>query len=623
MNLRLSLACIAACFCPLAVRVDGTDISIADFEAPTYADWSVEGTAFGKQPAHGTLPNQQNVSGFEGQGCVNSYLDGDKSQGALTSPPFKLERRFINFLVGGGNHPGETCVELLVDGAVAFTASGSDDERLDWQSWDVNALKGKTARIRITDRNSGGWGHINVDSIAQSDERRAEEIVTQPEYAETYRPQFHFSPRVNWTNDPNGLVFYAGEYHLFFQHNPSGINWGNMTWGHAVSPDLIHWKQLEHALLPDKLGTIFSGSAVVDWKNTAGFAQGDEPAIVAIYTAAGGTSPQSQGNLFTQCIAFSTDHGRTFTKYEKNPVLPNIVGENRDPKVVWHAPTSRWIMALFKDGMAYALFSSPDLKSWTQLQNLSMSGCSECPDFFEIPVEGEAETKRWVLSAANGYYVVGTFDGKTFAPEGKLQRSDWGKNYYAVQTYSDIPAADGRRIQIAWMNGGSYPHMPFNQQMSFPCELKLVRLPEGLRLFRTPVREIEGLRVRSRTSTDMTVSGSQPIEAEGDLFDLATEIHPGDSTEVGLRWRGEAIAYSVKEAKLSCLGCVADLPLENGKLKLRVLIDRTTIEVFGNDGRVSLTSCFIPHGQRGLEVYATGGSARLDLVVHELKSAVR
>ena len=210
------------------------------------------------------------------------------------------------------------------------------------------------------------------------------------------------SPPRNWTNDPNGLVFYKGEYHLFFQHNPNGIDWGNMTWGHAVSPDLVHWKQLANAIEPDRLGTIFSGSAVVDWDNTAGFQKGDEKTIVAIYTAAGGTSDQSKGQPFTQCIAYSNDRGRTWTKYDKNPVLKHIVGGNRDPKVVWHAPTRRWIMALFLDGNEFAFFSSPDLKTWTQLQRMTIPNCAECPDFFEMPVDGKPELKKWVWTAANG-----------------------------------------------------------------------------------------------------------------------------------------------------------------------------------------------------------------------------
>ena len=278
---------------------------------------------------------------------------------------------------------------------------------------------------------------------------RAAEDISKADYQEQYRPQFHFSPMKNWTNDPNGLVFYKGEYHLFFQHNPTGINWGNMTWGHAVSPDLVHWTQLEHAIHPDKLGTIFSGSAVVDWDNTAGFQTGDEKVIVCIYTSA--------GNPFTQSIAYSNDRGRTWTKYEKNPVLKHIVGGNRDPKVFWHAPTKKWVMALFLDGGKYALFGSPNLKEWTKLSDVPPSGADECPDMFELPVDGDAKNTRWVFWGGNSNYLIGKFDGTTFTKEAGPFRFEHGNNYYAAQSYSDIPKEDGRRIQIAWMHGGRYP----------------------------------------------------------------------------------------------------------------------------------------------------------------------
>ncbi len=443
-------------------------------------------------------------------------------------------------------------------------------------------------------------------------------------YHETWRPQFHFTAQKNWHNDPNGLVFFRGEYHLFFQHNPTGINWGNMTWGHAVGRDLVHWRQLPNALEPDRLGTIFSGSAVVDWQNTAGFRSGREPALVAIYTAAGGTSPESKGQPFTQCLAYSNDRGRTWTKFAGNPVLPHIVGDNRDPKVIWFAPTRRWIMALFKDGHTYALFASPNLKSWTHLQDLEFPDCGECPDFFELPVDGNRRHTRWVFTAANGHYFVGGFDGAKFTPDGPPQVADWGKNYYAVQTYSDIPPADGRRIQIAWMNGGRYPDMPFNQQMSFPCELTLRSFPEGLRLCRVPVREIAKLHGHQHAWKNVTLRpGDDPLAGlEGELLDIRAEIELGDASEVGFRVRGEPVRYSVAGKTLSSLDATAPLAPVNGRIQLQILLDRTSLEVFGNAGRVSLTSCFLPKpDNRRVEVYAAGGAAKIiSLRVYELRS---
>ena len=303
-------------------------------------------------------------------------------------------------------------------------------------------------------------------------------------YQETYRPQFHFTAQEGWLNDPNGLVYFDGEYHLFYQFDTdlAGRD-SSKIWGHAVSTDLVHWHQLGNALEPDALGPIWSGSAVVDWDNTAGLGSPGKPAMIAFYTAAGGRSSASQGRSFTQCLAYSVDRGRTWTKYAQNPVLPHVAGENRDPKVVWYAPTRHWVMALYLDRDQFGLFSSPDLKTWTQTQTLTLPGSGECPDFFSIPVAGTKE-HRWVFMSANDHYLVGAFDGKTFAPETPLLRGDAGASFYAAQTFSDIPARDGRRVQIAWMRGGDYPGMPFTQQMSFPCTLTLHSTPDGPRLYR-------------------------------------------------------------------------------------------------------------------------------------------
>ncbi|MDB5171593.1 MAG: hypothetical protein JWN51_366, partial [Phycisphaerales bacterium] len=324
-------------------------------------------------------------------------------------------------------------------------------------------------------------------------------------------------------------------------------------------------------------------------------------------------------------IAYSTDRGRTWTKYDKNPVLPHIVGGNRDPKVIWHPPTRKWVVALYKDKEDFALFSSPDLKAWTHLQDITMPGCSECPDFFPMPLDGDKANTQWVFTAANGKYFVGAFDGQTFKPDGGVRKVDFGKNYYAVQTYSDIPEADGRRIQIAWMNGGKYPRMPFNQQMSFPCAMTLHNTPDGPRIFRTPVKEIESLYAKEHKLADVAIKpGENPLAGiPGDLFDIEAEIELGDAQEVGISARGESIAYLVKEKKLGALGAAAELEPTHGRVKLRVLVDRTSIESFGNDGCVSLTSCFVPRAdEKGMGVFAKGGNARIvSLTVHEMRSA--
>lgn len=454
-----------------------------------------------------------------------------------------------------------------------------------------------------------------------------EPIVTGELYNEKYRPQFHFSPKDNWTNDPNGLVYYKGEYHLFFQHNPTGREWGNMTWGHAVSPDLVHWTELDDALGPDRMGTIFSGSAVVDTYNTGGFQRDSEKAIVAFYTAAGGTSPESAGRPFTQCIAFSTDRGRTWTKYGRNPVLPHIVAENRDPKVFWYSPGKHWVMALYLDGTDYALFTSPDLKEWTRTCTISFPGCGECPDLFELPVDGDSNNRKWVFVGGSGNYLIGTFDGKTFTKESGPLQGDYGANYYATQTYNSIPAKDGRRIQITWMTGGNYPDMPFNQQMNFPCELTLRAFSEGIRLCRVPVREIKSLYTKGHTWAGKTLKPGDNLLGgiTGELFDIQAQIEVGGAGEFGIKARGEAVSYSVKDKKLSCLGRTADLEPIAGRITIRILVDRASIEVYGNGGKVVMTSCFLPDEKnKSLEIYTSGGPVKVvSLKVYPLRSAWR
>jgi fructan beta-fructosidase len=442
------------------------------------------------------------------------------------------------------------------------------------------------------------------------------DLVVPPLYQESLRPQFHFTADRNWLNDPNGLVFFAGEYHLFFQRDPDHLEGQRKSWGHAVSPDLVHWQQIEDALSPDERGSVWSGSAVVDWTNSAGFQTGKEPPLVAIFTAA--------GNPFTQCVAFSNDRGRSWTHYEKNPVIPHIIGGDRDPKVVWFEQGKRWILALYLDKSTYAFFSSVDLKTWTHLQDLDVPGCGECPDFFPMKVEDEPSQMKWVFTAANGRYLVGSFDGKSFVPEQPLQRVDFGANFYAGQTYSDIPPTDGRRIQIAWMAGGRYPGMPFNQQMSFPAELTLRRTQAGLRISRLPVREIESLYDTAQTWSNITLQpGDDPLsKTTGDLFDIRAEIDVGHADEITFTTHGQRLTYSASKRTLTCRGS-APLKLESGRLILRILVDRTSIETFAGQGEASISDCFVPKSnEAALSLSATGGDAKLvSLKVCKLRSA--
>jgi fructan beta-fructosidase len=682
------------------------DIVIADFEGKDYGEWKAEGEAFGSSPAQGTLPRQMQVSGFEGKGLANSFNGGDDATGTLTSPPFVVSRKFINFLIGGGKHSGKACMNLLVDGKIVRTATGPNDrpggtERLDWASWDVADLAGRSAVIQIVDNQTGGWGHINVDQITQSDTPRrsgparceiriskpylhlpvqtgarkarmvflvadntvrefeielaegepdflvfadvrsfigqtvtvavdalrdgskALDAIVQADdvpgadamYTEALRPQFHFSSRRGWLNDPNGLVYHRGEYHLYYQHNPYGWAWGNMHWGHAVSTDLVRWTELPVAIYPHRFGDwVFSGSAVIDAADTAGFRTGDEDVLVAAYTSTG------RG----ECIAFSGDRGRTFTDFDGNPVVKH---GGRDPKVIWYAPGRHWVMAVYDErqgSKGIAFHTSPDLKAWTFAGRID--GYFECPELFEAPLAGEPGESRWVVYAADGAYAVGAFDGKTFTPEheGK-HRLNYGNAFYASQTYSNIPAADGRRIQVAWGRVAT-PGMPFNQCMLFPVSLTLHRTPEGPRLIALPVREIETLYARTHAfKVAPLAEGANPLEnVRGELFDVDAEFAVGDAAQVGLLVRGLPVTVDVKAGQVECHGCKAPLPVEGGKVRLRVLVDRTTVEVFAAGGRVYMPVGYLaPAEDRTLAAFARGGAARATLTVRELKSAWR
>ena len=322
-----------------------------------------------------------------------------------------------------------------------------------------------------------------------------------------YRPAYHFTPPENFMNDPNGMVFYRGEYHLFYQHNPFGPTWGHMCWGHAVSPDMLRWQHLPVALREDDGVMIFSGSAVVDWRNTSGFGAADDPPLIAIYT--GHTAAEQ-----TQCIAYSLDAGRTWTKYAGNPVISIGSRNFRDPKVFWHEATRRWIMvSALADQSRVRFYGSPDLIHWEHLSDFGPAGSSgvwECPDLFPLAVEGEGDTVRWMLKVDVGpknlpkgmcaQHFIGQFDGVRFVndnPPDLTLWSDYGKDFYAAQSWSDVPATDGRRLWLAWMSNwqeaNTTPTTPWRGAMTIPRSLALRRYPEGLRLVQRPAMELASL----------------------------------------------------------------------------------------------------------------------------------
>ena len=538
-------------------------------------------------------------------------------QGPAGSPAqreFTVTRRYLNLAVKNG--ATQRCVSLFIEGQFARQfnmelATAAPDW---WAFLDLGPFQGKRARVVVEPAPAGAGA---FEAVEESNELKGAADL----YRERLRPQFHFSSRRGWNNDPNGLVFYAGEYHLFYQHNPYGWNWGNMHWGHAVSADLVHWRELPIALYPDEHGTMFSGSAVVDWNNTAGFQTGSEKALVCIFTAA--------GKPFTQGLAFSNDRGRTWTKYSGNPVLPHVVGENRDPKVFWHEPSRRWIMALYLEGSTYGLFSSPDLKTWTRLSDISIPGTSECPEFFEMPMAIDhplsGRATRWAFYGGNGRYLIGFFDGQHFVTASGPQTLQYGNCFYASQTYNDIPTTDGRRILIPW-GTVALPGMPFNQMMGLPVELTLSDIGwERARLSVEPVRELASLRRRRHVLDPQALCpGDNPLaDIKAELVEIIAELAPDEASEVGFNLRGVPLFYDARKQELICEGKSAPAPLSAGRLRLHVFVDRASVDVFANQGSVYMPiGVIVPEDNHSLVLYARDGEAVVHrLEVYELGSA--
>ncbi|QEL18935.1 glycoside hydrolase family 32 protein [Limnoglobus roseus] len=690
---------VVLCVLPyFATAADRPDIVFADFEGSDYGQWTATGTAFGTGPAKGTLPGQMAVTGFQGKGLVNSFAGGDKSTGTLTSPEFVVERKHLNFLIGGGGHAGKTCMNLVIEGKVVRTVTGPNtapggSEELAADGWDVTEYAGKKAKLVVVDTATGGWGHINVDQIVFSDakpEKPVREIAVQKRYlhfpvknrgtvrhvkvflgdeivreftieladgppdwwapldvsawqgktlrvqanslpaksqglatisqddavkgenlyAEKLRPQLHVSPRRGWNNDPNGMVYADGEWHLYFQHNPYGTEWGNMHWGHWVSKDLARWEEVSVAVYPKKFGDwAFSGSAIVDHANTSGWKTGPNELLVGAYTSTG------RG----ECMIYSNDKGRTWTEFAGNPVVKHA---GRDPKLLWHTPSKQWVMAVYDEAdkkQWIAFHTSPDLKAWTYRSRIE--GYFECPDLFELPVDGDGKNRKWVLTAANSDYQVGTFDGATFTPETKKIKGVRGKGFYAAQTFANAP--DGRVIQVGWLQAPS-PGMAFNQAMSIPLELKLMQTADGPRLSWSPVKELDSLAAKTtRVGAAELKPGDDPLkDLHAELLKLNLELTPSDAAVVELKVRGVPIRYDAKKQELDANGHKVAAPLRGGKLRLTVLADRTSYEIFAADGLAYVPIPVIPKAEdKSLSLTVTGGTAKLESGdVGELKS---
>jgi fructan beta-fructosidase len=473
-------------------------------------------------------------------------------------------------------------------------------------------------------------------------------------YDQPWRPQYHFTPPRNFMNDPNGTVFYKGEYHLFYQYNPKGNVWGHMSWGHAISRDMVHWQNLPVALheIPGEY-MVYSGSAVVDWNNTSGLCQNPDPqdgsCLIAIYTAA-------HKERQNQNLAFSNDRGRSWTNYSRNPVADLDAADFRDPNVFWYAPQHKWVMvAALADQRMVVILDSPDLQHWTKRSMFGpagdIAGQWECPGLIELPVDDTNE-KRWVLlinrnpgAPAGGTgvrYVIGKFDGTKFtsdASDSTILWADWGKDFYATNTWNDMPKSDGRRVWIGWFSNWQYantePTMLWRGAQSIPRSLTLRRYADGLRLVQSPIRELQSLRRQRRRLVNLRVPDiNQAIRKgglKGEVYELKVELESGQADEVGLRLRkgkdeetliGFDAAHSevfIDRTRSGELSFSKDFPgrhtakLEkNTRVKLHLFVDRSSVELFANDGERVLSDRIYPRpGSNEIEFYAKGAGEKI------------
>lgn len=518
--------------------------------------------------------------------------------------------------------------------------------------------KDVTLRISNIDKECITWSEISFSDTFNIDN------------VEPFRPVYHFTPSYGWMNDPNGMVYKDGEYHLFYQYNPYGSMWGNMHWGHTVSRDLVNWEQQPVALARDTMGHIFSGSSVVDKNNTAGFGEG---AIVAFYTSA------SDKNGQIQCLAYSTDNGRTFTKYQNNPILTPFDGlrDFRDPKVFWYEPQQKWVMIVSAD-KEMRFYSSPNLKDWTYMSGFGegygvQPNQFECPDFFELPVDGNPDKKKWVMivnvnpgclfGGSATEYFVGDFDGTKFTcdtPKDVTKWMDWGKDHYATVTFSNT---GDRVIAMPWMSNWQYanvvPTKQFRSAQGLPRELSLYTEGGQIYMASSPVDELSTL--RNGTSNKL-----EPFKVDGNhdageliadnkgTFELNVSINPlnakkagfilknskGENVKIyldladkklvmdrvnsGLVDFGEKSAPHAKEnhenRKTNAINYVNDFALATwGKLPtdkkydFRIFVDKCSVEIFLNGGKVAMTNLVFPtEPYNQWEFFGEGGTFEVE-----------
>lgn len=483
---------------------------------------------------------------------------------------------------------------------------------------DLSAYQGKSVSVDVTGMPSSSlcWKEIKLSDTFDSSNR------------ETYRPVYHHTPVYGWMNDPNGMFYKDGVYHLYFQYNPYGSMWANMTWGHSTSTDLTHWTYEGTAIVPDAWGAIFSGSCVVDKDNTAGFGKG---AVVAFYTSAKSTP---WGDVQSQSMAYSLDNGKTFIKYEHNPILTSTERDFRDPKVFWYAPGKHWVMMLAV-GQEMQIYSSGNLKEWKKESSFGAmqgahGGVWECPDLVEVAVEGSKE-KKWVLicnlnpggpfGGSAAQYFVGSFDGKKFVNESPTQTKwlDWGKDNYATVTWSNAPA--GRCIALGWMSNWQYannvPTTQYRSANTLARDLTLYRAGGELYLMSKPSPEIKKARAEEKKISTFEVKGNYEVASlladNKGAYEIEMTIENKGTSKIDfslMNEKGEKVAmyydvvrkqFVMDRSASGIVGFSRDFPAvtvapvrNTDQIHLRLFIDRSSVEAFGEDGEYVMTNLVFP-----------------------------
>ena len=483
---------------------------------------------------------------------------------------------------------------------------------------DLSAYQGKSVSVDVTGMPASSlcWKEIKLSDTFDSSNR------------ETYRPVYHHTPVYGWMNDPNGMFYKDGVYHLYFQYNPYGSMWANMTWGHSTSTDLTHWTYEGTAIVPDAWGAIFSGSCVVDKDNTAGFGKG---AVVAFYTSAKSTP---WGDVQSQSMAYSLDNGKTFIKYEHNPILTSTERDFRDPKVFWYAPGKHWVMMLAV-GQEMQIYSSGNLKEWKKESSFGAmqgthGGVWECPDLVEVAVEGSKE-KKWVLicnlnpggpfGGSAAQYFVGSFDGKKFVNESPTQTKwlDWGKDNYATVTWSNAPA--GRCIALGWMSNWQYannvPTTQYRSANTLARDLTLYRVGGELYLKSKPSPEIKKARAEEKKIPTFEVKGNYEVASlladNKGAYEIEMTIENKGTSKIDfslMNEKGEKVAmyydvvrkqFVMDRSASGIVGFSRDFPAvtvapvrNTDQIHLRLFIDRSSVEAFGEEGEYVMTNLVFP-----------------------------